>query len=43
VIADIKIIHAVSHPVLAMDTLSIKRVDGWTIVPVGDTGIITEL
>jgi hypothetical protein len=42
VITDVKIIHAVSNPVLAMDTLSLERVDGWTIVPDGDTGTITE-
>ena len=41
-IADIKTIHTVSHPVFDMDTLSIEREDGLSIVPDEDTGTITE-
>jgi hypothetical protein len=43
VIAAVKTIHAVSHPVPDMNTLSIEREDGWSIVPDEDIDVMTEL
>lgn len=41
-IAAVRTIHADSHPVLAMDMLSIEREDGWSIVPHEDIDGMTE-
>jgi hypothetical protein len=42
-IADGRIIHTISHPVLDMDTLSTEREDRWSIVPDEDTDVMIEL